>query len=992
MQIRIFVHVAAFELFSSSAEGWGVGGGAALPAGHDALMAREALLGSHLHLHTLREHVFRITHCAAEGDVPMAGEQAPSPGGVRGGSAQPPSPALRNDDTTGDEEAELRADEAGALLSQEGVVADADAVDTPRMMAASLQLRKYQQQALAWMLQREGRLPDGRMQDGDTATAAAEAGDFSHPLWKRCTASAGGGGAAAADGSGDAHSTEQLHMYFNPFAKKMSLSPPPRLHACSGGILADEMGLGKTIEVLALVAQTHGQRCRRTPHSLSSSDAQQLPLGGTLIVAPLSVVRQWVSEVLKFTGGGLRVLEHYGQSRSCSAAHMAQAYDVVVTSYGTLKSELLNAARVSSSASSAAGQLGHGSGPQPEGLYGVQWERVVLDEAHEIRNRSTDMAQACYALYSWHKWCLTGTPLQNSLDDLFSLLHFLQHEPWCEAAWWKKNIAEPFAAGDVEAVASVRRVLGPIMMRRTKDMSDAEGRPIVQLPPRHVQVVRLDMTPEERVFYDALYARSQLQFEGYMAKGVVSHKYAAMLTLLLRLRQACDHPLLVLGATRDSAEAQTGDQQAGASVSLPTATAPAADAAAAEGGLPPDLLQQLYARFSAGAKDSAPAPNATLADAPDVHQELPSFVRQVLAELRASGTTHMECPVCMMAPEGAVVATCCAKVFCRACLDESFKYLKKRLCPFCRQQLQDSDLLAVGAPAVPKQHTAALPSLESLRKAWLPSSKSTAIVQVLSAVQGLNSRIRALDMEDMGGGRAAKHAPPMQDSSQRSLSFATAGKSSPVGGTKRLRSQEQAQHSSAAGGAGGSDAAVATRPKQHIDTSAVDTLLEHPCSSTVVTKVVLFSQWTSMLDLLEIPLRAAGVCFRRLDGSMSQAQREKAVHAFKVRSDITVLLMSTKAAALGLNLTEANVALVMEPWFNPQVEEQAIGRVWRLGATRDVIVKRYIMGSTVEETMLELQAKKAAMARSALATGDTAASKLSVQDLMLFFRGKRGAP
>lgn len=101
-------------------------------------------------------------------------------------------------------------------------------------------------------------------------------------------------------------------------------------------------------------------------------------------------------------------------------------------------------------------------------------------------------------------------------------------------------------------------------------------------------------------------------------------------------------------------------------------------------------------------------------------------------------------------------------------------------------------------------------------------------------------------------------------------------------------------------------------------------------------KVIVFSQWTSMLDLLEVPLKAARYPFRRLDGTMSVAQREKAVMDFEGRPEVFVLLVSLKAAALGVNLVAANHVVLMDLWWNPTQEAQAIDRAHRIGQTREV--------------------------------------------------------
>jgi len=131
-------------------------------------------------------------------------------------------------------------------------------------------------------------------------------------------------------------------------------------------------------------------------------------------------------------------------------------------------------------------------------------------------------------------------------------------------------------------------------------------------------------------------------------------------------------------------------------------------------------------------------------------------------------------------------------------------------------------------------------------------------------------------------------------------------------------------------------------------------------------KSIVFSQWTSMLDLLEPALRRRGMGFLRLDGAMSQSEREEAIRAFNTDASYRVFLISVKAGGLGLNLTAASRVFLLDPWWNPAIEDQAIDRVHRIGQTREVVVTRFIMTDSVEERILELQERKRKLAEGAL--------------------------
>ncbi|XP_019186739.1 PREDICTED: putative SWI/SNF-related matrix-associated actin-dependent regulator of chromatin subfamily A member 3-like 3 [Ipomoea nil] len=106
----------------------------------------------------------------------------------------------------------------------------------------------------------------------------------------------------------------------------------------------------------------------------------------------------------------------------------------------------------------------------------VDWNRIVVDEADTIKSWRTMSARAAFTLSAHCRWCLTGTPLQNNLPDLYSLLCFLHVEPWCNWAWWNKLIQRPYENGDQRALKLIKAILRPLMLRRTKETKDKEGR------------------------------------------------------------------------------------------------------------------------------------------------------------------------------------------------------------------------------------------------------------------------------------------------------------------------------------------------------------------------------------------------------------------------------------------------------------------------------------------------------------------------------------
>lgn len=270
-----------------------------------------------------------------------------------------------------------------------------------------------------------------------------------------------------------------------------------------GGILADDMGLGKTLQVLTRIAADHG--------------------GPTLVVCPVTLVDTWAREAARFTPD-LRVWAFHGQARGEVAAAVADA-DVVVTTYGLL-------ARDAS-------------------LAEVPWHRVVLDEAQAIKNPDTWAARAARALPATHRLAVTGTPVENHLGDLWSLMAFAQ--PGLLPR--RKQFMQRFAGGGPEDVARLRAVVGPFVLRRAK----TDPGVLPDLPDR--QVIREDctLTREQVGAYEAVVADmlGELQELRDAAAGRIGtaspgqmKRRAAVLAGISKLKQICVHPALLTESRR----------------------------------------------------------------------------------------------------------------------------------------------------------------------------------------------------------------------------------------------------------------------------------------------------------------------------------------------------------------------------------------------------------------------------------------------------------
>jgi DNA repair protein RAD5 len=184
--------------------------------------------------------------------------------------------------------------------------------------------------------------------------------------------------------------------------------------------------------------------------------------GSTLIVSPLSLLLQWQEEIESKTN--LTYRTYYGDNRQGEDFNV----DVVLTTYGSLQSEWLTFSKAPEGSGSSV-------------LLGHEWKRVILDEAHYVKNTSTVASKACRMLRAERRWCVSGTIIQNSLDDVYALLAFLRHEPWCHKSFWKAAISTKLRSAESspddkqEGLDRVRRLLAPIMLRRTKTSLDQDG-------------------------------------------------------------------------------------------------------------------------------------------------------------------------------------------------------------------------------------------------------------------------------------------------------------------------------------------------------------------------------------------------------------------------------------------------------------------------------------------------------------------------------------
>ncbi|KAL7551748.1 hypothetical protein ACHAWF_014931 [Thalassiosira exigua] len=872
------------------------------------------------------------------------------------------------------------------------------------------------------------------VEDGGGNVAGAEDGERRaphHPLWHRRFLA-----------TPDLGTIRAFYVHELLGIAAGSAPPPPR--GCKGGILADAMGLGKTVMLLALILQTkeveggdvaaaaavrseaRGKRSGRKRDveegvvELSSDDEdgsasrdadsddeswtegrKEVPTaakdftraggGATLVVAPLSLVSQWEEELSSKTN--LSHIVYYDMAKRARPAggDAFAAVDVVVTTYGKLQSEFASLSR-------SGGLARDGASAEPgrdRPLLNFRWKRVILDEAHGIKNPRTAVSQACCALEADVRWCVTGTPVQNSLFDVYGLLKFLRHEPWCEPAFWRNAIGGPappatsdgagngsaMVGGDASASAGrevgsqsealatsaalgrVRRVLSPIILRRTKDTLDADGRPILTLPPIDSSVVTVSLSPPEREFYNArelnepsrrlgeldsihtylLYSsfntvleRSQTVFEGFIRAGTATKSWFAIFSLLQRLRQACDHVSLTVGKKLEMDDLATQSKNG--------LKAAVAEPSSVDSGEVNDIfLNNLLNKFK---KKTA------------VVDEESTFVKHVAESLTQCVQSHdeylsEECPVCLEEPRVEdAVHTPCAHMFCLKCLFAEFNrqmvcsskktknagaYTSSKVeggsCPVCHEWVKASSIIQIGKSENGKMVSKYLNRLPEAEKENKPNITPEEVQRNALARETLESALNG-----------------------------------------------------------------ASSSKLEALLAELNNIWELDPGS----KILVFSQYLGFLDIVGGAVGKLGVECYRIDGKMTLRERSAMIDKFnkggtkrKPHSDESVrrgsiFLVSMKAGGVGLNLVAASSVFIMDPWWNQAVEDQCINRIHRIGQQAKVVrVRKFVVADSVEEKMVDLQGKKKGMANEILSDGNSGghldSSKPTLEDFKLLF-------
>ncbi|EGG04160.1 uncharacterized protein MELLADRAFT_117156 [Melampsora larici-populina 98AG31] len=268
-----------------------------------------------------------------------------------------------------------------------------------------------------------------------------------------------------------------------------------------GGMLADEMGLGKTVEVIAtMAANLPSDKHRRT----------------TLIIAPLALITQWKAEIEEKCSIDYKILLYHGQYERPSK-HSIQKYDVIITTPGQITGQWPDdEAALKELADSSQTPRKLITGP----LLEIDWYRVVIDEAQNIRNPKSKLSRAVCALKSIYRWSLSGTPIFNCLMDIYPQLRFLKIRPYNDLREFRQRITHWEKKRPNLAGQRAQTIIKTFTLRRQKT-TKLDGQPLIILPEKVIEAVMLDMSIEEREVYDCIEKHMQAKFNKFLRAGTV---------------------------------------------------------------------------------------------------------------------------------------------------------------------------------------------------------------------------------------------------------------------------------------------------------------------------------------------------------------------------------------------------------------------------------------------------------------------------------------
>ncbi|KAL4447094.1 hypothetical protein ABPG74_013946 [Tetrahymena malaccensis] len=410
----------------------------------------------------------------------------------------------------------------------------------------------------------------------------------------------------------------------------------PELEDMMGGILADEMGLGKTLMIISLIHETKRERTAQY---------------GTLIVTPSNLVSQWENQFKKHSkADSISILNLYQKS---NRSKNFEDYDVVICSYNILCGIFDN--------QELSGKM-----------FNKFWDRVIIDEAQKIKNKKSKVSEASFEIQSNCRWCLTGTPLENSLEDIYSLFRFLNVPKYSEWSWWSQNIKNSKKNNKKSnSFKIINQMIENFTLRRTKQSVDANGASIVSLPEKKIKNIYIELFENEKNIYKKIFDKTQEIYKFFQQKQNKQRKnYIHIFEVLSKLRRFCVHPSLTF--KKEEETIKTKDQSVDDIVSKINTFL--------------DEIQSKIKIQNPNLKNQNQNDNKEKAE--ETQNKMSQYQKEVIQQIKDG--QYQVCSICLEDIKYHSISSC-LHVFCSTCLQKSVEVSHR--CPNCRKYLNMSDIL-----------------------------------------------------------------------------------------------------------------------------------------------------------------------------------------------------------------------------------------------------------------------------------------------------------
>ncbi|MCL7035706.1 hypothetical protein MKW94_020781, partial [Papaver nudicaule] len=699
------------------------------------------------------------------------------------------------------------------------------------------------------------------------------------------------------------------------------------------GILADEMGLGKTIMTISLLAHLACEKGIWGPH---------------LIVVPTSVMLNWETEFLKWCPA-FKILTYFGSAKERKFKRQGwmkpNSFHVCITTYRLVIQD-------------------------SKAFKRKKWKYLILDEAHLIKNWKSQRWQTLLNFNSKRRILLTGTPLQNDLMELWSLMHFLMphvFQSHQEFKDWFSNPISGMVEGqekvNKEVVDRLHNVLRPFLLRRLK--RDVEK----QLPGKHEHVIYCRLSKRQRNLYEDFIASSETQAT------LASSNFFGMISVIMQLRKVCNHPDLFEGRPIISSFDMSGiDMQLSSSICTMLSSAPFSEVNLKGLGL---LFTDLDFSMTSWESDEIKAiatPSSMIED------------RVTSVNVGKTGSRHRPCSY-MRKGYGTNIFDEIQKTLREERLKEAkeraksiawWNSLQCRKKPMYGTSLRD--LVTVRHPVFDIHQQKSNPSC------YLDFSSKLANI-VLSPVERFQRLIKLIESFMFAIPAARASSPVCWCSKSGATVFSDLSfKDKCTDVLAPLLSPIRP--------------AIVRRQVYFPDRR----LIQFDCGKLQQLAVLLrrlkseghraliFTQMTKMLDVLEAFINLYGYTYMRLDGSTPPEERQTLMQRFNTNPKIFLFILSTRSGGVGINLVGADTVIFYDSDWNPAMDQQAQDRCHRIGQTREVHIYRLISESTIEENILKKANQKRVLDDLVIQSGSYNTEFFKKLDPLELFSGHRELP